>query len=131
MLTIAVSLVHPAQAQDPRASVAQKAARDWLALSDRGDAQGTGKSAGKRFQTALTASGWASALQKAREPMGTMISRTIMSTQFKTSFPGAPDGDYAIIAFKTRFTKKEAANETVTVEREADGAWRVIGYFIR
>jgi len=44
--------------------------------------------------------------------------------------PGAPDGDYALLEFRTSFAKKTNSRETVTLEREADDTWRVIGYFI-
>jgi hypothetical protein len=45
--------------------------------------------------------------------------------------PGAPDGDYAVIQFSTEFAHKRTARETVTPMRDADGEWRVSGYFIR
>ncbi len=54
----------------------------------------------------------------------------MLSTQFTKTFPGAPDGDYALLVFRTSFAKKIDSRETVTLEHEADGAWRVIGYFI-
>ena len=45
--------------------------------------------------------------------------------------PGVPDGEYSLLVFRSGFTKKADSRETVTLEREADGVWRVIGYFIR
>jgi Protein of unknown function (DUF4019) len=35
------------------------------------------------------------------------------------------------VLFRTAFEKKTDAAETVTLEREPDGKWRVIGYTIR
>jgi hypothetical protein len=46
------------------------------------------------------------------------------------SLPGAPDGDYEVVQFQTRFANKAAATETVVLSREATG-WKVDGYFIR
>ena len=40
-------------------------------------------------------------------------------------------GDYAVIVFRTAFEKKVSVAETLTMEREPDGKWRVIGYSIR
>ncbi len=115
-----------ALAQDPKATAAQGAAREWLALADRADAQASWSAAGKKFQAAM-----ADALAKARTPMGSVKSRTIFKTDFTKSFPGAPDGDYALIVYTTSFANKAEGHETLTLERESDGKWRVVGYFIR
>jgi hypothetical protein len=120
-----------ALAQDPKATAAQAAARDWLALADRSDAQASWNAAGKKFQTAMPTAGWADALSKARTPLGPVKNRTIFKTGFKKTFPGAPDGDYALIIYTTSFANKAEGHETLTLERESDGMWRVVGYFIR
>ena len=49
-----LGLVAPALAQDPRTSEAQQQARDWLALSDAGDAKATYAGASAKFRSALT-----------------------------------------------------------------------------
>ena len=51
--------------------------------------------------------------------------------QYAESLPGAPDGEYVVILFKTSFEGKAEAVETVTPMRDADGEWRVAGYYIR
>ena len=120
-----------ALAQDPRATTAQKEARSWLELTDRGDALASWKAAGKQFQNAIGADKWADSLKQVRPPLGEVVERTLLSTQFTTSFPGAPVGDYALLVFRSSFAKKIDSRETVTLQHEADGAWRVIGYLIR
>ena len=50
---------------------------------------------------------------------------------YKTSVPGAPDGEYVVIQFQTIFEHKASAIETVTPSKEKDGAWRVSGYYIK
>ena len=120
-----------ALAQDPRATTAQKEARSWLELTDRGDALASWRATGKQFQHAIGADKWADSLKQVRSPLGAVVERTLLSTQFATSFQGAPDGDYVLLVFRSSFAKKIDSGETVTLEREADGAWRVIGYLIR
>jgi hypothetical protein len=120
-----------AVAQDPKATAAQTSARDWLALADRSDAQATWNAAGKKFQAAMPVAGWADALTKVRTPLGPVKSRTVFKTSFQTTFPGAPQGDYALIVYATSYANKADGRETVTLERESDGQWRVVGYFIR
>jgi Protein of unknown function (DUF4019) len=118
-------------AQNPQASLAQKEARSWLMLTDRGDAAASWRVAGKQFQKAITADQWADSLRQVRPPLGALTDRTVLSTEFTRSFPGAPEGDYALLVFRSSFATKTDSRETVTLEREADGAWHVIGYFIR
>ena len=120
-----------ALAQDPRATAAQKEARSWLELTDRGDALASWRATGKQFQSAISADKWADSLKQVRSPLGAVVERTLLSTEFATSFQGAPDGDYVLLVFRSSFAKKIDSGETVTLEHQADGAWRVIGYLIR
>ena len=120
-----------ARAQDPRAADAQRAAREWLALTDRFDSVGSRETAGKRFKDAMTADEWSQALRRERSPLGTPEQRTLLQTLFEKSFDGLPEGDYALVSFRSAFANRPDARETVTLEREADGRWRVIGYFLR
>jgi hypothetical protein len=124
-------LAAAAAAQDSAATGVQQTAREWLALTDRGDAAGSYAAAAQQFKRAVTAERWAQALMAARNPFGALERRSVLSTTFPKSFPGAPDGTYALVLFHASFSKKADAQETVTLERESDGVWRVVGYFIR
>lgn len=130
LLGIGLCFAGAAAAQDPRASQVQESARAWLADTDRGDAAQSWKTAGKRFRDAITAARWGESLKQVRPPLGALSQRGMLATQFRKNIPGAPDGDYAIVVFRTTFAKKMDARETLTLEREPDGVWRVIGYFI-
>ena len=120
-----------ARAQDPRTSMVQEAARAWLAETDREGGAASWKLAGKQFQSAIPVERWTESLNQVRKPVGAVIERAAISTRFLKSFPGAPDGAYAMVVYRTSFAKKTEAQETVTLERESDGVWRVIGYFIK
>jgi hypothetical protein len=121
----------PAVAQDARETSVQRAARDWLALIDRGDYAASWKAAGAKFRLAISPERWTEAVTKVRGPLGPLVQRSSLKTTFTRSFPGVPDGDYSLVVFRTAFEKKTEGDETVTLEREADGEWRVVGYFIR
>ena len=131
LATVAMLAVGVVLAQSPRASLVQETARGWLAMTDRGDAAASWQAAGPPFQNAITPERWAESLAQVRGPLGTLTGRAIQSTEFRKTFPGAPDGDYAVVVFHTTFSKKAVARETLTLQREGDGAWRVIGYLIR
>ena len=36
-----------------------------------------------------------------------------------------------IVVFRTEFAKRSTGIESLTMEREADGKWRVVGYLMR
>ena len=119
-------------AQDPKSILAQRAAREWLATTDKVDAVASYNAAGAKFKEAVSVDRWTEALQKARTPLGALDQRTIFETTFDNKLPdGGPEGEYALVMYRTAFEKKTDSVETITLEREKDGVWRVIGYFIR
>jgi hypothetical protein len=126
-----LALAPPALAQDPRASEAQNAARAWLAYTDALDGPGSWQRAGGKFRDAMPVDRWTDALTKQREPRGKAERRTIVSTQFPRQIPGFEPGDYALVVLRTDFAKRPDSEESVTLQREADGVWRVVGYYIR
>lgn len=128
---VAACAAAPAMAQDPRASAAVAAARDWLLMTDHGDAVESHQRAGAKFRSAMGVREWQVLLARERTPRGSVVQRTVVQSAFQRTLPGVPDGDYAFLQFRTAFAKQTEASETVTLEREADGAWRVIGYFIK
>jgi Protein of unknown function (DUF4019) len=113
---------------DPEAATV---AREWLGLADRDDAERTYALAAALFRAAVTPEQWARALSTARSPLGAVAGRTLRSGRAASELPGAPDGEYVVFEFETQFERKRLAVETVTPMREADGRWRVSGYYIR
>jgi len=112
-------------------AVAQKAAERWLSLVDRGDYRGSWDDAAQLFKQAVGAEDWGKAVATVREPLGEVLKRELMSARYATSLPGAPDGEYVVIQYKTRFTNKKSAVETITPMKQRDGSWRVSGYYVR
>jgi len=131
-LVVLVIVAPAARAAESEAvGKAQNAAGAWLALVDAGKYGESWEAAASFLKAAVTKPGWESAVRSARSPFGALKSRKLKSATFKTSLPGAPDGEYVVIQFDTRFEKKEAAVETVTPMREKDGSWKVSGYYVR
>jgi hypothetical protein len=102
----------------------------WLALLDHGDYGPSWTTAGALFRARVTADAWAGTADAVRKPLGGLLERHVISEQRATTLPGAPDGDYVVLKFQARFTRKQEAVETVTVKLE-QGDWPVNGYFIR
>jgi len=118
--------VRPAPASAPQA-----AAKSWLALTDAGKYAESWSAASPTFQSQVTKDQWAAAVLSARGPLGKLQKRTLTSGQRASSLPGAPPGDYSVLVYTTDFEKKGTATETAILTRDADGKWRVSGYFIK
>jgi hypothetical protein len=110
---------------------AQVAAEAWLAHVDAGNYGQSWIEAAESFKKRIDQPGWKKALDGVRAPLGKTQSRTLKSAKYATSLPGAPDGEYVVLQFDTVFERKREAVETVTPAKEADGRWRVSGYFIK
>ena len=121
-------LAPPLAAQDPRGSEAQRAARAWLLLVDRPDAAASWEAADKKFKGAMSVERWTASMEQIRGPLGALVQRTAVSTRFANSLKGFPAGDYAIVVFRASFAKKTPVQETVTLDRDSGGVWRVVGY---
>ena len=115
-------------AQDGATSLVQAAARGWLGLADKGDAGATYDAAGAQFRKAMTRERWGEALASERMPLGALQRRTMANTTFRTGAAGAAPQELALVRFRTEFAMKPGARETVTLEREPDDRWRVVGY---
>jgi len=130
VVSMALTLGLPAWAADTDEVVATKNAAAWLVLVDQQKYGESWDAAAKLFQDTVARDMWKDALGAAREPLGKLVSRRLKSAESRTSPPGAPDAKYVIIQYDTSFEKKSIV-ETVTPMQEADGSWKVSGYFIK
>lgn len=127
----ALAAALPAWAQDPTTSVAKAAALDWLALADKHDYAATYKAAAARFRGQITAEKWAGALKQVQDQFGDVVDRTFVGARAVEPKPNDPQGTFTVIGFRTDFAKRKQGVETVTLEKEADGKWRVVGYLMQ
>jgi Protein of unknown function (DUF4019) len=131
-LTTLVALVACSpQASKEETRQAEAAAHSWLALVDAADYSQSWEAAAAYFKNSISQSQWASRISATRGPLGDLKSRHESSTRFTRTLPGAPDGEYVVIQFSTTFEHKSSATETITPMKDADGQWRVSGYYIR
>jgi hypothetical protein len=131
VLLTALGIATASAADDPQVESAKSAALTWLALADQGNATLTWQSAAPVFQQALSRDRWQIALTATRAPLGQVKSRELVQATPTKSLPGAPDGDYVVIQYRTVFEFKAEATETITPLRDAAGRWHVAGYYIK
>jgi hypothetical protein len=119
-------------ARNPEAEAAAvDAARAWLSLVDGEQYEESWENAAQLFRGAVEKEQWTQVMTSMRKPFGKNLSRTLKSKRYRTSLPGAPDGEYVIIQFKASFANKKAAIETITPMLDPDGQWRVSGYYMK
>ncbi|MGB5985315.1 MAG: DUF4019 domain-containing protein [Desulfobacterales bacterium] len=133
---IAISLLlwvapHVMSSETEKEAAALSAALAWLDRVDQGSYAESWQAAAEYFKTAVNKDQWVESLKAGRAPLGKLVSRAVGAKSYQTALPGAPDGEYVVIQFKTAFENKKAALETVTPMREANGTWRVSGYYIK
>ncbi len=85
------------------------------------------KQASAYLKKAVTQEQWVSTVKA----LGKCEMRIERGATYQTALSGAPDGEYVIVQFDTAFKNKKSSVESVTMSLEADGQWRVSGYFIR
>ena len=121
-------------ANDPQSNLTADAAaglaKEWLTHVDSGEYAQSWKEAAARFKANVTEAKWVEAMTQVRQPLGAASERALLDAAFTNSAPRAPKGDYWIVKFSTRF-EAIAAHEHITLTREADGSWKVVGFFIR
>ncbi|KTE35338.1 MULTISPECIES: helix-turn-helix domain-containing protein [unclassified Sphingopyxis] len=110
----------PATASAESPSVA--AARDWLALVDRGDWNASWEATGQSFKALNTAETWARVARQVQGPLGTVKARVLLGEE---TVPAPPYG-YQMVKFRTDYANKPGAIETLSLVREG-GSWRVVG----
>jgi len=127
ILTSGTTMASGVGKEAPAVSAAEK----WLKIVDAGEYAASWKEAAELFRNAVKPEQWEQSMQAVRKPLGKLVSRKVQTKTYKTSLPGAPDGEYVVIQFKTAFENKKTAVETVTPMMDKDGKWRVSGYYIK
>lgn len=106
-------------------SAVTRAAWEWLALVDEGKWSESWAASGQPFRSLNTVEAWQSASEKARLPLGRVLSRKLAGEE---AIPAPPNG-YRLIRFRTDFANKSGALETLSLDREGD-SWKVVGIYI-
>ncbi|MBI4845710.1 MAG: DUF4019 domain-containing protein [Candidatus Omnitrophica bacterium] len=120
-----------AEKEDIKKELAFSAAIEWLNLIDNEKFFESWERAAPIFKDSVDNQTWHNSLKHTSLIFGKVLSREIISQEYETTLPGAPDGEYFIMQFKTSFEKKEEAIETIVPMLDKDGLWKVSGYYIK
>ena len=116
-----------AYANEEEAKAGSLAAQKWLEMIDSGNYKQAWSSAHGFLHGTMPEDKWVKETTKARNKLGAVIERTLTSSKYMTKlpFPGAPEGEYVISTFETKFKKKGRRIQTVIVAKTDDGIWQV------
>ena len=130
-LLVTISITTAQVSLETSEQQAIKATNEWLVLVDSGNYDKSWDTSASILQNAISKENWNITLTNILSPFGSLISRKVISSKYLTSIPGAPDGEYVIIKYKTKFENKENTIETVTPLKSQNGKWKVSGYYIK
>jgi uncharacterized protein (TIGR03067 family) len=113
---------------EQKKQAALAAAQEWLKLVDAGKYAESWETSAKINRDGITRQKMVDAYNDLFKPLGKLALREHKSSEYTTQMPRARVGEYAVIQFRTQYTKQRIV-ETVVLTREPDGQWRVSGYF--
>ena len=138
MLTLAFALVlstAPSTAPDhplsvdvenvERAAAIQQTARTFLERVDEKDWNGSFAMTSDQFQSVNTVQDWANASRLVYGPLGALQERGEATVRFVN----APPAGYQEVTFASRYAKRGAVQEIITLVNE-DGRWKVAGILV-
>ena len=104
----------------------------WLAVFDSGDYKTARHMMAKRVQKGGMVHeeqflAWA---RTRRVPLGGVLRRELTAARFSNTLPGAPDGNYEFLHYKTSFQNKRQSEEWLVLTKES-GHWEVSGYHFK
>lgn len=110
---------------------ALNSAQSWLKMTDGNDVSQSWLEASSFFKSVVPQQQWEAGFVSRRAPLGSVVSRKIISTSLKKAKSGMPDGQYVTIKYHTEFSNKKKAEEFLELMLDDDGLWRVCGYFFK
>tara|TARA_B100000902_G_scaffold12252_1_gene14927 strand:- start:63266 stop:63667 length:402 start_codon:yes stop_codon:yes gene_type:complete len=128
LILLCIPLIGFGQKNDNKAILSVE---NWISLIDNKKYKLSWEKSDDLVKNMISIENWEVIMNGARSPLGDMLERTILSNEFKSEVPGAPDGEYIIIIYESKFENKNSALETITARKNKDNLWKVVGYYIK
>jgi hypothetical protein len=128
ILILAAFVGASTMAAGPAEDEASAAGQKWLSLLDDQKYEESWTQAGTTFRQEVMKDQWIDGLKQQRRPLGPLVARTASRVDFAKTLRGAPDGEYAIIHYKSELQNR-TITERLTLVKE-DGKWQVAAYAI-
>ncbi|MES2922618.1 MAG: protein kinase [Verrucomicrobiota bacterium] len=112
---------------EPLSAVVVPLATAWLGFMDHELYPDTWRMASAYFQAAASEEKWVDNSKRLRQPLGKLESRKL--SDFK--IVQLENKQLGVAEFRSQFSGKKGVLETVSMEKDGDGSWRVSGYFFK
>jgi hypothetical protein len=106
---------------------ALQVAESWLFLVDEEKYSESWEGLAGLFKKDIKKEEWINDLNRFRKPLGKLVERKL---QHETKSSEASVGEYLIFQYETSFENKKSVLEAVSVIKDNDGNWRILGYSI-
>jgi hypothetical protein len=130
----ALALAAPAAADeeaDRNAAVvaATRQAEQWLQAMDMHRYPDSWSNAASVMKQGRTEQDWEAEVSGPREALGRATMRELKRAEFSTRVRGAPQGEYVMVVYLTKFSNIPPVTETVVLTRE-NGQWLIGAYSV-
>ena len=109
---------------------ATKMSDAWVKLIDQGNYDAAYDQTGDQFKKMVGKDAWVKQITPYRGALGPLISRKLESAAYSDNIPDLKPGQYVLIKYATSFKLRPNAVEEITAQKEGDGVWRSLGYYI-
>ena len=103
----------------------------WLKFIDQGNYDQAYAQTGAQFKKTIDKEAWVKQITPYRGALGSVGSRKVDSAEYSDSIPELESGQYVRLKYTTSFQHGPNSYEEVTVQKENDGVWRIMGYYVR
>lgn len=104
-----------------------QSAESWLAIVDKGKYRESWEGLADLFKQNDKEEEWINDLNRSRKPLGKVLEREL---RHESKSSEASVGEYLIFQYETSFENKKSVVEAVSVIKDKDGNWRILGYSI-
>ena len=131
IVMLAFALAACSQSNPEAERSAYEASKPWIASMDKGDYEKCWDEAAPWFRDKVASLDmWIAKAHETRDPLGEMKFRELRTTTYATNPIGAPDGEYTIVVYSSGWDAG-IIYETVSMQRQGDGSWGVVGYHVK
>lgn len=122
-------LPQPTAGTQAQRDEAERAAREYLGMLDRGEYDATWENAGPALRAQSSRFVWVNTMKLARKALSTPPERTVGNIGFTPKVDAnAPVGEYAFAVFEGT-AGSAATTERVVLQKE-QARWKIVGYFM-
>lgn len=110
---------------------ATKVVDAWVKLIDQGNYDEAWDQTGPQFKKIVSKDNWVKWVAAYCRALGPVSTRILEKASYTGKIPSLPPGQYVLFKYATSFKNKPNSHEEITAQKEDDGVWRSLGYYVR